>query len=126
VALFFSSASFTITLNQTDNDLQSFLSPHTVEGSPELMMDFAEVVDLTGLTIGLGNLTGRGTYQRPFLAPTFLSLPLLHISPREGGPNAADLSFSASLVVPEPPSWILSAALALTVGLHFVKGGAKH
>src|SRR4249920_2947503 len=26
VALFFSSASFTITLNQTDNDLQSFLS----------------------------------------------------------------------------------------------------
>ena len=103
VALFFSSASFSITLNQTAfNDLETLFFPHGE------LLDFAEVVDLTGLTIGLGDLRGEGTYLPlgPFMpssGPTLLSLPLLHIGPHNGGLFAAELSFSA-FSVPEPVS----------------------
>lgn len=114
VALFFSSPSFSITLNQTAlNDLETFVSPISS------ITIFAEIVDLVGLNTSLGDLVGSGTYLGPSSAPTFLSYPLLHIAPHNGGLFVADLSFSALPVpVPEPPGWLLSAtALALAVGL---------
>jgi len=113
VALFFSSPSFSIGLNQTAlNDLETFVSPLSS------VTIFAEIVDLMGLNAAVGELVGNGTYLGPSTAPNFLSYPLLRIAPLgPGGVFVADLSFSAS-PVPEPPGWILSAtALALAAGL---------
>src|SRR5262249_51625873 len=114
VSLFFSSPSFSITLDQTAlNNLETFVSPISS------LTNFAEIVDLIGLNASVGELVGSGTYLGPMSAPSFLSYPLLHITPLgPGGIRVADLSFSASPVpVPEPSGWLLSAtALALTVG----------
>jgi hypothetical protein len=119
VALFFSSRSFSITLNQTTlNDLATFVPLNSS------ISNFAEVVDLVGLGINVGALTGGGTYTGPSEAPILLSYPALTITPHNGGLFAAKLSFTA-ISVPEPPVWVLLIGLFATMFVLCFVGKSK-
>ena len=104
-ALFFSSQSITLSLDQTAaNNFETYVSQSSS------VTNFGEIVDMTGLSITLGMIqvsTMSGNYTGPSTGPTFVNNPNLIISPPGGGPIVARLSFSAQ-VVPEPSTFILA------------------
>lgn len=109
VALFFSSPSFSLSLNDTAlNGYETFVSPSSS------LTNFGEIVDTRGLSIATGQIfaAAPGSYLGTTSLPTFLSYPDLAFGPYGAGTIVAHITFSARLV-PEPSTLALAALGAL-------------
>ena len=105
IYLHFESPSFLLTLNTTDNWLDTSVS--VLESNPETY--FGEIVDAVGFPtspLKLGCYSSPGTYEGPHDSPTRLDYPNLVLLPSYGGLYEAHLNFTA-IQVPEPASMFL-------------------